>query len=113
MSEECQRCKEVDEDRRSLWMACFYEMAELGLPFTKHTMINPDAHDWGNKQDFYILRVCKSCRSSWMKVIKEWFGKVELKESCGSGIFVREFGDNIEITREEWDARVKTKEEAK
>jgi len=31
--EKCDRCGEVDEDRRTLWMACFYKMEELGLPF--------------------------------------------------------------------------------
>ena len=31
--EECVRCKEVDEDRRTLWMRCFYEMNELEVPF--------------------------------------------------------------------------------
>lgn len=31
--ETCQRCGEREYDRRTLWMACFYEMNELGLPF--------------------------------------------------------------------------------
>ena len=30
--EKCQRCGEDGEDRRTLWMACFYEMGELGIP---------------------------------------------------------------------------------
>jgi hypothetical protein len=31
--ETCARCGEPGEDRRTLWMACLYEMKELGLPF--------------------------------------------------------------------------------
>lgn len=33
MSETCARCKSTGEDRRTLWMACFYQMGELGIPF--------------------------------------------------------------------------------
>lgn len=33
MSERCDRCKSTGADRRTLWMACFYAMDELGLPF--------------------------------------------------------------------------------
>lgn len=36
----------------------------------------------------------------------EWFHNIKQKESCGSGIFVREFGHNIEITEEEWVKRL-------
>ncbi len=100
--EQCQRCKEVDEDRRSLWMACFYEMDELHLPFDKKKMKDADE----TLYQFYTLRVCKNCRSDWMKSIQCWFHDVEPQtKSCGSGIFVREFGANVEITEEEWYRR--------
>jgi len=110
MTETCVRCKEQDEDRRTLWMACFYDMDEMKLPFEKEVLSYPGVT--GNI-NFYTLRVCKSCRSSWMKSIKEWFHNADVpRESCGSGIFVREFGDNIEITEQEWHERRKLKETA-
>lgn len=40
--EQCQRCKEYGEDRRTLWMACFYKMDERGdIPYQEthlHTL---------------------------------------------------------------------------
>ena len=109
MSEPCARCKEDDEDRRTLWMACFYEMNELGLPFEKQVIINPDVHEWNKKQDFYIMRVCKSCRADWMGAIKKWFHEIVPRETCGSGIFIMRHGIPVEITREEWDELVDKK----
>lgn len=99
MKEACQRCHEVDEDRRTLEMACFYEMDELGLPF-KHDFIQTHIQDDGKK--FYTLRVCKECRADWMTAIKNWFENVEPKKECGSGIYVREFGGIKEVSDEEW-----------
>jgi hypothetical protein len=105
MTEPCARCKEVDEDRRTLWMACFYEMDELGLPFEKQTMINPDAHEWNKKQNFYLMRVCKQSRADWMAAIKKWFHDYvpREQESCGSGIFVMRNGVPVEVTLDEWE----------
>lgn len=131
--EKCQRCGEVDQDRRTLWMACFYEMMELGIPFDEldiYGEVNKKVgeeyksifgeHKFrcptfekpkGRKEDqrghkFFTLRVCKDCRADWMTAIKTWFEDTpDPKESCGSGIFIRENGTNREITREEWDRR--------
>lgn len=95
MTEECQRCKEIDEDRRTLKMSCFYDMSELDVPF----VLDEDT-------SVYTLRVCKDCRADWMKAIEYWFHDIEPKiKSCGSGIFIREFGSNIEITEEEFYRR--------
>ena len=100
--EECQRCKEVDEDRRTLWMSCFYEMDELGMPFSH--VCPAEAPDVPRK--FYTMRVCKECRGLWMAMIKFWYGIPDNKQaSCGSGIFVREFGATIEISEAEWNKR--------
>lgn len=66
MSEICQRCKEEGEDNRTLWMACFYEMSELGLPFRVNELESLN-------RKFYTLYVCKSCRADWMRAIKTWF----------------------------------------
>ncbi len=91
--EECQRCKDIDEDRRTLSMACFYDMGELDVPFTLD-----------EERRLYKLKVCKDCRADWMSAIEDWFHKVELeKQSCGSGIYIRKFGSNVEITEEEWN----------
>lgn len=87
--EKCQRCGEDGEDRRTLWMACFYEMIELGLPFEKD-------------DKFYKLLVCKDCRADWLSAIQEWFNTMVVRESCGSGIFVRKHGASVEISDEEW-----------
>lgn len=92
----CARCHEVDEDRRTLYMARFYNMSELGLPFIGDTTEN---------KNFCTLRVCKQCRAEWMTAIKDWFhaGKRDMP-SCGSGIYIRRNGATIEITQEEWNA---------
>ena len=99
--EKCIRCNEVDEDRRTLWMGCFYEMHELSVPFDNKSL--KDADD--NLYNFYTLRVCKDCRALWMNAIEFWYKNVERKESCASGIFIREFGANKEITLEDWKER--------
>lgn len=93
--ETCQRCGEKDEDRRTLWMACFYAMNELGLPFEENEVSKDHAK-------FFTLRVCKDCRAAWMGAIKKWFYDKPVKESFGSGIFVRRNGANVEISEEEW-----------
>lgn len=105
MSEEiCQRCKEVDEDRRTLWMSCFYEMMEMLMPFVQvESQLEKDKKYYPH---LYTLRVCKSCRDDWMNAIQSWFNnKPEVKESCNSGIFVRDKGAISEITLDEWNKR--------
>ena len=98
--EQCQRCGRVGEDRRTLYMACFYAMHEFDVPFTqvqitgtvqRHTHdetmtfggvgrphrfaryedVDPAAEP--QKRGFYTLRVCKSCRAEWMQAIETWF----------------------------------------
>jgi len=43
--EKCARCGEMGEDRRTLWMACFYAMEELGLPFERDILFDGDPRD--------------------------------------------------------------------
>ncbi len=132
--DKCEKCGEVGEDRRTLWMACFYQMGELELPFEEvqirgslhevsHTEREPLFENGptipithfkdepvgdNHKHHFYTLRVCKACRASWMEAIKAWFQTPkDVPESCGSGIYVRENGINVEITLEEWERRRK------
>ena len=97
--EECVRCKEVDEDRRTLWMRCFYEMNELEVPF--EIQYTPDV-----PAKYYTLRVCKRCRADWMAAIQTWFHTPPYPDdSCGSGIYVRRLGDTIEVTEEEFQVK--------
>lgn len=104
MTEQCQKCKKVDEDRRTLWMCCFYNMDELNLPFDRQEVFYPILGGT-QSQNFYTLRVCKDCRAEWMSAIQTWFNDQKpKKESCGSGIFIRRNGAIIEITEEEWNA---------
>ena len=132
MTEKCQKCGEEGEDRRTLFMSCFYAMEELGIPLdeiqirgTFHAKIGVEvlptiqatvpvfAKEGGtmDQRNFYTLRVCKECRGSWMAAIKKWFETpAQQEESCGSGIFVRENGVNIEITEEEWRRRAPGRE---
>lgn len=103
MGEICQRCGEgPDPDRRTLWMACFYEMMELDIPFDQKVLFHANLEDCEKAaeattidvgggeeivlapgkvfchgemtpQSFYTLRVCKQCRGEWMAAIKTWF----------------------------------------
>lgn len=89
MGNICQRCKESTEDIRFLAMACGYDMNELPIPF------NDDPIG-------FTLNVCKDCRAQWMESIVEWFKNPKKYETCGSGIYVRRYGANVEITEEEF-----------
>lgn len=127
--EKCQKCGDPGPDLRLLWMACFYEMMELGIPLEKRPAFTN--RDPGEPADFpprsniiapgtnlksrvgdvvptgeylfkemYTLRVCKRCRSSWMEAIRQWFNEAPV--SLGTGIFVRRGGASVEISEEEW-----------
>lgn len=104
-TEQCQRCKEDGEDRRTLWMACFYEMNELNIPFNIDTLYTNDyPRCYG--VNFYTLRVCKDCRADWMSAIQDWFKSQPNHQECGSGIYVRvngamrefSYGDKKDLT---------------
>ena len=101
MTELCQRCQEVGEDRRTLRMNCFYDMGELDVPFnleavysvppTAMTQIiregttpeytTSQAGTKLNPSEFFALRVCKDCRADWMGVIEKWFHEKIQRES--------------------------------
>ncbi len=140
MSDKCIRCGSVGQDRRTLWMACFYEMGELGIPFGREVLFDADVSTLEKSADpfmipgteiclqsgkfrcsgeltpmqLYTARCCKRCRAEWLAAIVAWFQSTPQGEDsdaddeppytgCGSGIFVRRNGVNVEITREEWD----------
>lgn len=91
--EKCQRCGEVGEDRRTLWMACLYDMQELPMPLEEVAIFGsmmkdvsdsmifagplkgfaPDDDAKSVMRRFYTLRVCKRCRGEWMEAIGRWF----------------------------------------
>ena len=135
MSEKCVRCGEIEEDRRTLWMSCFYAMEELGIPFEEKPQFSVNLEDLTTAQPpvsiplkdgkkitlhpgtfkcsgelhpmlFYTLRVCKNCRADWLEAIRQWFNTIPKQEtSPNTGIFIRELGRTREISREEWDRR--------
>jgi hypothetical protein len=128
MSEEkCDRCGEVGQDRRTLWMACLYKMSELGLPFEE---IAVRGHSRLYKSDdevsafvnedlgappkqilnrFYLLTVCKDCRADWMNAIKRWFKEKPDREGTGTGVWVRDNGTNREATPAEVEDMIRRK----
>jgi hypothetical protein len=128
--DKCQRCGDDGGDMRTLYMACFYAMEELGLPFEDAVYFDASTKDLrkasaplsvdlgaGKKinlsagtvrcdgeltpKRFYTLRVCKECRADWMTAISTWFNDRK-SNGCGSGIFVRRNGASVEITEDEW-----------
>ena len=129
MSENCERCGQEGEDRRTIWMACLYDMNELEIPLaelaiqgvycdrtgmTNHPLLSkptatfsPHEGAESHLHRFYTIRVCKQCRADWLQAQKKWFHSWTRRddESCGSGIFVRTSGVNEEITEEEWHKR--------
>jgi len=123
MTEECVRCGDVDDDRRTLWMACFYAMDELPVPFEqarltgtyhKHVgsttlpILNFTVPAFSDEpsgpprdRSFYTLRVCKDCRADWMRAISDWFQAGQTNRRTGSGVWVRENGTNRELAEDE------------
>jgi hypothetical protein len=125
----CARCgRGPDPDLRTLWMACFYAMDELNVPFEEVALRGQYCEQTGTEPNpivgeikvfaemdpevenrlyrFYTLRVCKDCRGQWMGAIQAWFNEgLRERVSPGSGIFIREHGATIEISEEEWYRR--------
>jgi hypothetical protein len=75
LHEKCARCGLEGQDRRTLWMACFYEMRELGIPFDQVAVSVEPPRGEGSAYPvkIFTMRVCKGCRSEWMLAIKAWF----------------------------------------
>lgn len=65
---DCIRCSKNDDyssdasfDLRTLYIRCGYAMNEFNVPFTKA------------EEGHFTLRICKSCRASFLKTIERWF----------------------------------------
>lgn len=121
----CQRCGDgPDPDLRTLWMACLYEMNELGLPFEQFAVRGKAQKVVGYKENplvsagipefadlredmepslyrFYLLRVCKDCRADWMQAIRAWFhqGPNDQKNIEDGDIPIRVFGATRRLPR--------------
>jgi len=121
LGDRCARCGEIGEDRRTLWMACFYAMHELDVPFEETGIITVESGPKSegditgtqldfpsgkafvtHNKSFYTLSVCKDCRAEWMTAIEEWFKEAKTvdKETL-TGVFVRRNGTNVELTEEQ------------
>ena len=115
MAEQCKRCGKTDNDRRTLWMACFYDMEELGLPLEqielqdafyaekRGTRLDPlfgmsvpkfeRQSDTRDSHRLYTMRVCKDCRADWLSAIRQWFaGRPTDPDECGGNFYARELG---------------------
>ena len=127
--EKCDKCGKKGEDRRTLWMACFYAMNELQVPFEQVAIRGTLQQKTGEEQSaifehvknpvftdhpeaderqhgFFTLRVCKECRASWMDAISSWFNSgSEKRKSTGTGVFGRKNGATYEMTEEEVKAK--------
>lgn len=94
----CKRCYKEDEDLRTLWMECSYNMDELQIPLEKEVI-----REGGVNYLFYTIIVCKRCRADWLDFILMWYGiKLNKYDAKGSGIFIRHFGENIEVSEEKF-----------
>ncbi len=69
--ERCQRCGEVGQDRRTLHMACLYDMSELNVPFTECIQRDPITKNVTLRE--HRLKVCEGCWGDWLLAIEKWF----------------------------------------
>ena len=121
---KCQKCGEIVDDIRTLYMACWYDMSELKLPFRTSRVVGEELNQIGEKvfdnsvplfsspkekenfdEIFSKLSVCKSCRAGWMSAIKDWFNSerdLTTKPTIERNVPVRSLGTTIWITEEEW-----------
>ena len=94
--ELCQHCGKTGYDRRTIIMPYFYGIDKFNTPFKSFKITGKFQHAIGktyckilNRYDdvyesvdqsiidgslyFYLLRVCKECRESWINYNKQWF----------------------------------------
>lgn len=128
-TEKCARCGEEGYDRRTLWMACFYAMQELGVPFEEATLFAANLEELEPAKDatkieafgqsftiapgrvrcsgeleprkLFTIRVCKDCRADWLTAIKRWFETKIPLPGTGTGVYIRDNGTARELTPEE------------
>ena len=98
-SDLCMLCHAYGQDKRSLFISCFYAIEE-SVPEAIDLSLCGD----GLKERGYYLRLCKSCRSSLLEHLEEWANKRrdlrgvpkdhdgDLEDDAGGGAFVRIYG---------------------
>jgi hypothetical protein len=66
----CMLCNAQGPDMRSLFVSCFYSIEEV-LPEAISMHDVPDAPD----PRAYYLRICKTCRASFLSKLAEWWNE--------------------------------------
>lgn len=115
-SDLCMCCHAYGEDKRSLWVDCFYEVREVVPEAIEINGVEPkpERHQGG-----YYLRICKACRGRLLTMLGEWWrtgvdrrdipkdhdGHDEFEPDPERNIPVRVNGAIVMLTREEWDQR--------
>ncbi len=114
-SELCMCCHAYGEDKRSIWIDCFYEIKEVVPDAIDISGVEPLPE---NHKRGYYLRVCKSCRSRFLGKMQDWWEEgVDLRDLSKDhdghaedqdptrNIPTRVNGALVMLTREEWDTR--------
>jgi len=66
----CMACHSYGADKRSLMVTCFYDIKELVPEFINLS----GCHEEDNPlRRFHYMRICKTCRGRFLKMLKEWF----------------------------------------
>lgn len=61
----CMMCHAYGQDKRSLYISCFYAVYEVVPEAIDLSLTN-------RKEQGYYLRICKSCRSAFLKMMGDW-----------------------------------------
>lgn len=111
----CMICWAYGNDKRSLFVSCFYTVHEAVPEAIDLTEAPAVVKDRG-----YYLRICKACRGSFLGHMREWADeRRKLRETPKdhdehvddanpeANIPVRIDGAIVMLTREQWEARKK------
>ena len=113
----CMICHAYGADKRSLFVSCFYAVHEVVPEAIDLFLCDEQLKDRG-----YYLRICKSCRGSFLGHMEKWANERRLLRGTpldhdGSEVYdtdgmipVRINGCVRFLTREEWDERQATAE---
>ncbi len=106
----CMLCHAYGADKRSLFVACFYDVHEV-VPEVI------DLHGCDTERKGYYLRICKTCRGEFLEMMRSWRAdRVAERETPkdhdgsdydgGAGLIrVREHGRTIFLTEAQYAAR--------
>ena len=111
----CMLCGAEGQDKRSLFMRCFYDLKEAVPEFLDLQLVK------GMEINGYYLRICKACRGRLLANLRLWAGicrtaRFVQKDHDGNmlggegDIPVRVNGAITMMTREQWDEYRKLKD---